>query len=394
MRTTALVIACAVCALTACGREPRTQAAADTPTLRAPSTSDADARRFRYTRAVTLEERDGYSLLTINPGGLNRWQYRYALVPRNSVVSVAEDDARVIGVPVQRVTVETPTGVLQYIEELGASDAVVSVSSKAAVYPWLPRLHQRLQAGDIQDSGSHGDGTNVERLLVLKPELVLIDFVGPTGAHLALEHRTNLTGIAIAVRLERHPLASAEWIKVMGLLFDREAEAAAQFAGIESRYRDLAGRVATAGRRPRVLPMRMEDDRWQDRDVIRQIVVDAGGQPVPAAPDVWTYYYDYPYEVILDQGLDADIWPFARPWWKSISAITAEDSRLAAFRPVREGRVYHPNGRMLPRLVDPYFTALYLYPDRVLADLVYLFHPDVLPDHQLYYFRRIEDTAK
>ncbi len=27
------------------------------------------------------------------------------------------------------------------------------------------------------------------------------------------------------------------------------------------------------------------------------------------------------------------------------------------------------------------------HPDVILADLIHIFHPDLLPDHQLYYFR-------
>lgn len=389
--STHALIAMAACLplLSACDRRVAGERPGDVPALASGTAArDAgDVRAFHYTQALTVEARTGYTFVTIDPGALGRWRFHYALVPRGTDVRVEETEATVIEVPVRRVIVGNSNGLQQYLEDLGVSDAVLGLSNPRGVYPWLTRLYQRHQAGAIATI-EFGAATNLERVLEVAPELTLLDFTSADALWPLV--RVGVPAIAISVRLERHPLASAEWIKLLGLLFGREREAVAQFARIEGRYRALASRAGQATRRPRVLPIRWGSDLWTDRDVHRQIVVDAGAAPIPSAPGAWRYYYFYPYEVILDQGVDADVWPFGHFSWKTSADIIRADARLAAFRPVREGRVYHPNGRTQPRLTDPFYSALYLYPDAVLADLVRIFHPELLPGHDLVYFRPID----
>jgi iron complex transport system substrate-binding protein len=384
-RTLIAIVAC-LPLLGACGqgfgeRSPNIPAVADV----AAAGADGDVRTFRYTRAIAAETRPGYTLVTIDPGAAGRWRFRYALVPRGTEVRVDDHEATVIEVPLRRVVVVPNNGVLQYLEDLGVSDTVVGVAAKRWNYPWLTRLHQRDQAGAIADI--QGDaGISLERVLELAPDLTLVDF--RTGAAMWPLVRGGVPGIALALPLERHPLASAEWIKLLGLLFGREREAVAQFTRIEGRYRELASLVAQATRRPRVLPSG-GGGSWSERDIQRQLVVDAGGTSIPGDPGAWRYTYEYPYEVILDQGVDADVWPWGQYSWKTTADIVRADARLAAFRPVREGRVYNMNKRMQPGIVDPSFSALYLYPDQMLADLIRIFHPDLLPNHELMYFQQM-----
>lgn len=372
--------------LCACGqgfgkRSPDTRTVTDGAALGA----DGDVRTFRYTRAISAEMRSGYTLVTIDPGAAGRWRFRYALVPRGTDVRVDDEEATVIEVPLRRVVVAPNNGVLQYLEDLGLSDTVVGVTSRGWNYPWLTRLYQRDQAGAIANVQGE-NGISLERVLDLAPDLTLVDFTA--GSAVWPLARGDVPGLALAIRLERHPLAAAEWIKVLGLLFGREREAAAQFTRIEGRYRALAALVAHTTRRPRVLPSG-GGNTWTERDVQRQLVVDAGGTPIPSDPGAWHYFYEYPYELILDQGVDADVWPWGQYRWKTTADIVRADARLAAFRPVREGRVYNQNRRMQPGIVDPSFSALYLYPDTMLADLIRIFHPDVLPNHELMYFQPI-----
>jgi iron complex transport system substrate-binding protein len=37
-----------------------------------------------------------------------------------------------------------------------------------------------------------------------------------------------------------------------------------------------------------------------------------------------------------------------------------------------------------------WYSSAYVYPDRILADLVKLAHPSLLPDHELYYLDRYD----
>jgi iron complex transport system substrate-binding protein len=52
--------------------------------------------------------------------------------------------------------------------------------------------------------------------------------------------------------------------------------------------------------------------------------------------------------------------------------------------------VYNNDRRTVENGGNDYFESGYLYADRVLADLIAIFHPELMPDHELYYYRRLE----
>ena len=43
--------------------------------------------------------------------------------------------------------------------------------------------------------------------------------------------------------------------------------------------------------------------------------------------------------------------------------------------------------------MNDYYGSAYVFPDRILADLVHILHPEILSDHQLRYFRAIGATS-
>jgi len=64
--------------------------------------------------------------------------------------------------------------------------------------------------------------------------------------------------------------------------------------------------------------------------------------------------------------------------------------RLADTPPVREGRVYDNNRRRNAAGGSDFWESGVLRPDRVLADLVHIFHPELSETDELYYYRQLE----
>jgi len=343
---------------------------------------------FRYSPNLSVTYHDTYKVVSVQPSRQARYRFDYVLFQRGTPRPRGYANARFVAIPVRTYAMDVNGGMQRNLQALGIDEGLVAVSSFRGVYPGeMARIWRRMRDGMLKEIGGGAD-VNKELVRELQPDLVFSDFVGLSSSFLAVE-KMGLSGVPLGNRTEKSPLASAEWIKLVALFFNREREANRLFDGIAARYEALRNRAAAAATRPKVLPT-PGGAFFLDRAVDRALVWDAGGDPVPSEP-VWHYAYDPPYERVLDEGHDAFVWPFADPVWKSTADAVHFDSRLERFRAVREGRVYAP-GRNVPKgVINPYYSAAYNFPDVVLADLMSLIHPDLIPDHELVFFHRLNN---
>lgn len=68
----------------------------------------------------------------------------------------------------------------------------------------------------------------------------------------------------------------------------------------------------------------------------------------------------------------------------------AEDNRYANFAAVKTGNVYNNNARINNSGGNDYWESGTSNPDIVLSDLIKILHPEILPNHQLVYYRKLE----
>ena len=66
------------------------------------------------------------------------------------------------------------------------------------------------------------------------------------------------------------------------------------------------------------------------------------------------------------------------------------DKKHALFQPVQTGNVYNFNKRMLKSGANDYWESAVARPDLLLADVIAVLHPNLLPDHELVYTARLK----
>src|SRR5699024_12713751 len=71
-------------------------------------------------------------------------------------------------------------------------------------------------------------------------------------------------------------------------------------------------------------------------------------------------------------------------------AVLAKDPRFKEFRPFITGEIYNNNKRKRRSGGNDYWESGAVHPERMLADLIKIFHPQVLPDYQLYYYQKVQ----
>jgi len=346
---------------------------------------------LRYARNFSIDRFDGHTELCVR----NMWTgagdavQSYALVPRDAELPAGlSKEALVVRVPVERIVV-METVFVAMISQLELYDSVAAVASMDLVSD--ARIHALHQSGEISRIPGSG-GLDVETLLTLQPDLILSSSAG--GALLDSQHLARRAGLPLAVTasyMEAHPLGRAEWIKFLAEFCGMQAEASEAFGIVERRYRELRARALTARARPRVFANAPFGGVWWvpgGDSYMATLIEDAGA----------IYVFDdcegpgghaIDFELILAAASEAEVW-IQPGQHASLDELLAADSRLSGFRAVEQGRVYNSVLRVNDRGGNDFFERGAARPDEVLADLVKVLHPDLLPDHSFLYFVELE----
>jgi iron complex transport system substrate-binding protein len=119
-----------------------------------------------------------------------------------------------------------------------------------------------------------------------------------------------------------------------------------------------------------------------------QLMKDAGGDYLwsdhPSAQAV-----PLDLESVYMRAVNADIWinPGAAG---SLTDILLLDERLGDLEVVKKGHVFNNNARSSATGGNDYWESGTVRPDLVLADLIGVFHPDLLTDHRFVYYRQLK----
>jgi iron complex transport system substrate-binding protein len=199
--------------------------------------------------------------------------------------------------------------------------------------------------------------------------------------------------------LESSPLGRAEWIVVTGLLVGRFDEAVSRFQEVERGYQALAARVAETRDASRPGKTVVTGGPWDDiwyvpggRSYAARFLADAGARYLWADDDS-TGAMPLDIETVYEVAVDADLWLYPSSW-RSLAEIAEADERLADFRSFQLGEVYGNDRRTNEFGGNDFWESGVARPDLVLADLVKIFHPEMLPEHELVYHRRLPQKQK
>lgn len=317
---------------------------------------------------LTMTAHDGYMLVEIlDPSDKTRIVARYALVARDSDREVALPDGVVrIDVPVQSTVVYSGVHA-GAIGDLGAISAVIAVAD--APYFSLAAVKNGLADGTIVDVGNSMQ-PSVEKIMELKPDLILAATAGPAGLD-----GLDVPVIAMTDYLERTPLGRAEWLRLLGALYGRTAVADSLFRTELEVYMGLKRIAAEASAKPKVLTERFIDGVWYvpgGRSYMAQMLSDAGAS-YPWADDTTQGSIPLDMASVLDRAADADFW-LIRNFGSglTISSLFTDNELNARFKAFANGDVWVADTE-----ATPLFDEFPFRPHLMLADMIYIFHPDL-----------------
>ena len=330
-----------------------------------------------YAEGFRVSYTDAGCLVDIqDPQREESQSFHYLLVPAGSKPAQVPEGYTALEVPVSRVVCMTSLQLSNFIclDEL---DRVVGITSTRHLFN--PEMKERLADGRTAKIGIEGNFDN-EVILGLDPDLILISPF-KRGGYEALKG-VDIPLIPHLGYKETTPLGQAEWIKFIGLLTGEEEKANAVFAGIEERYNALKALTSDVAERPVVLSGELHGGNWYvggGRSFLAQIFRDAGGAYF-LPDDQNSGGLNLDFETVYSQTANARYWRIVNSYNGTFSydALKAEDARYADLNAFREKGVVYCNMRE-----KPFYENMPVQPDVVLADLIHIFHPELLPaDYQ------------
>ena len=345
---------------------------------------------LRYAEGFRVDYFDGYKVATVlAPGTGARDTLRYVLVSRDGKSPDGYDGAPRIRIPV-RSLVTTSTTHLPHIEKLDEIQRLVAVDNIKFVNSEAVR--QRFAAGKITEVG-RGRSIDLERVLVLRPDVVLIDAPSQDNAFHSLQ-QAGVAAVVNAAYAEPTLLGRVEWLKFMGAFFNKEAMAAAQFDSIAARYNALGSLTGNLPHqeKPTVFVGSLWRGTWfmsGGKSYPSQLLEDAGANYLWGDNES-RRSLSLDFETVYEMAHNADFWITMRNEWLSIDNVVAEDERYGQFKAVRTGNVFNANARLNENGGNDYWETGLIEPDVLLADIIKILHPDLLADHQLKYYRKLD----
>ena len=350
----------------------------------------ADTVQVEYASGFRISYRDNYKLLEIlNPYQDRTDTLRYVLKPREIKLDTTFRDAQVIDIPV-RSMIATSTTHIALTEMLDANEVITGMVG--AEYVYSSEIRKKLQQGEI--AGFNRGAFNKEQALAMQPDLVMIS-AGQSSQF--DDYRVLMeSGIDVLVNsewLETTPLGKAEWVKMMAALLNEETLANERFGNVAEEYQKLKAKVTDVTEKPLVSNNLPYKGAWfvsGGDSFTTQYLKDAGAD-YPWFDNSSTGGLRKGFEAVYEVGLKADIWinPGAAT---SKDEILEKDSRFRDFRSFKTGHIYNNNKRVSENGGNDYWESGVVHPDRLLADLIHIMHPDMLPDRELYYYQRLNGS--
>ncbi|WP_421659464.1 ABC transporter substrate-binding protein [Leptothermofonsia sp. ETS-13] len=340
-------------------------------------------------QGFTVDYHKHYKIVSVNhPWKDARTRFQYILVQCGTPTPEGFKPEQVIQIPVRSVVTLSTTHFVP-LQQLGVLDRLIGISNFKDVT--TPAVNEKVRKNQLAEVGNAG-GLKLEKILELAPDLVTTFGTGnpQTDAHPKLLE----AGIKVAIvaeYMESTPLGRAEWMKFLALFFNREAEAERSFAEVRQRYQAIAAKAKTVNRRPTVFSGFERKGTWYvpgGNSYVAKFLADAGANYL-WSDDRSPGSLQLTFEQVYDRAAQAQYWIINAPSVKTRADLLAIDPRYQGFAALITNNVFSPTAKVNPQGGNDYWQSGIANPDVILADLVKIFHPELVPGHQFVYYRQL-----
>ncbi|MBT8239039.1 MAG: ABC transporter substrate-binding protein [Croceitalea sp.] len=344
--------------------------------------------KMQFATGFRIEQNEGFTVIHIkSPWPNAKHGFSYAFIPEENLakISLAKNsfDA-IITTPVTRL-VATSTTHIPALESLNSLQCLIGFPDTK--YVSSKKAREMIDKGLVKELGAN-ERLNTEMVLELQPEVIIGFGINDDNNQFDLIQNAGIPVIFNGDWTEETPLGKAEWIKLFGVLFGKEEQAELIFDIIVADYEQAKQLAATAKSRPKVLSGALYKDVWYlpaGDSWAAQFLNDANSDYLWSNTE-GTGSLALGLESVLSVGTEADFWVSPSQFTTYEEMLSAND-HYTGFKAFKTKNIYTfaktkgTTGGLL------YYELAPQRPDLVLKDLVHIFHPELLPSHELYFFK-------
>jgi iron complex transport system substrate-binding protein len=352
-----------------------------------------------YPEHVQITHAKGFSIAyhnhfkivhIINPFDKGADTTRYLLLERGTEKPAGYDHYKLIEIPIRTLTAMSSmhVGLLGFLDSYDILNGLGNLQ-----YVYAPEVIRRIDEGKIHEVGKD-QGLNEEKLVTMHPDLIMT--MGSAGGGMSHYQTLDKAGIPVMINsewVETTPLARAEWVKLLAALLNKEQLVNQKFSVIEKEYNRLANLALQSKQKPTVISGLNTKDVWflpGADSYMTRFLADAGSE-YSWAKTKSIGSLSLAFEAVYPVALHADFWMNVGFDSKDTKkSILAMDSRYSDFAAYKSGKMYSYNGKVNDRGSNDFFESGTVNPQMVIADLIKIFHPELLPEHQLVYYKKLE----
>lgn len=344
---------------------------------------------IRHATNFTLTYAKNYQVVTVKQPAPGAKPQTYVLVRCGTPAPKAEGelkDAVVVETPVRTLFASSTTH-LPFITDLGVLDRLKGVASAGLITS--PQVRERVAAKQIIEYADiTGQEIDTEKVIGARPDVLMTDG-NDVPAHQTLRN-AGIKIVANAEWQETSALGRAEWIKFVAALTGTEAKATEVFDKVAAAYQELAAKAKQA-EPVSVLPGQMFQGQWaipNGESFMAKLIADAGGT-YAWADTKGTGSTNLDLETVLSKARDAEVWLPQMNDWKSLEDVRKADPRYAEFAAFKSGKVWSMNKVLGPGGGNDFYERGVGRPDLILADLVAILHPELMPGHTFTFYQQL-----
>lgn len=339
--------------------------------------NDGAQQNIEYAKGFSIFSHPNYKELIVwNPWSQGKVYARYFLV-KSDTVSLPQAEAQKILIPLKKTAISSATHVA-FINQLQLQSTIKGLCSPQLIYDSILRAETANKS--IADLGDPLQ-INVENTLHLQPDAFFTVGYNSTDNSIEQIKKTNIPVIYSIEWMEHSLLARAEWIKFIAAFFDQETLADSIFNEVKSNYEQLTMLTQNVSEKPTIMSGGNFRGTWYmpaGNSYMGQLFRDAGAS-YHYADNPQTGSIPLTIEEVMAHFANADVWVGSSA--NSLHELELMDSKHTLFKAFKEKRIYNFNKRTTPQGANDFWELGLTRPDLLLADLISILHPNLLPNH-------------
>ena len=341
----------------------------------------------KYAKSFTLVNRGGYREINVISAWPNSTKkYKYILVNKDQSIPEHHKNDIIVRTPINKVVVMSTTNI-PILEHLNIEHTLVGFPNTK--YISSKKTRTLIEKGLVKDLNNDVE-INMELLLNLNPELVIGFSVNGKNSTLNKIEKMGIPVVLDGAWTEQTPLGRAEWVKFIAAFFNKDLEANILFNTIKNNYLNAKKTALNTKEKPTVLSGSLFKEVWNmpgGNSFVATYLKDANTNYV-WQQNTSTGSLQLNFEDVLNKAENAALWIGAGAFKNKKEMLSLHEG-YGYFKAFRDNNIYTFTKKIGDKGGILYYELGPLRPDLILKDIIKIAHPNVLPNYESYFFKRL-----